>query len=393
MFDENIRKILEEGQEPVPAHVWNKVEADLDRLAHRRTVALWFRRASVGVAAAAAVAIGLFMNWRDNADIVSPVTTEGMIAVIEENGNTDNTDGTLPETPDMPALLAMAEKPTAEVPSETSFAEEARPAVSATEEINESAQEQKSVKADHKKASESEGNVNDQREYFPDIWPEDEPQRKKAGVSLVVSGITGTNSAQNKAKINPAKRPGVTPAPMKTGITETSTKSTYGIPVSFGAGARIALSPRWSIGAGLNYTFLTRKFYGTYTSVSADGSVANTQSEIKNIQHYIGIPVNAYYNIVNQDNIHFYAYAGGTAEKCVGDKYHVLSNDIRHKETVKRFQYSVNAGIGVEFMLSRYLGLYIDPSIRYYFDCRQPKSIRTDQPLMFGLEMGFRVQL
>ena len=54
---------------------------------------------------------------------------------------------------------------------------------------------------------------------------------------------------------------------------------------------------------------------------------------------------------------------------------------------------SVNLGIGVEFLLGDYLGLYIDPSLRYYFDNGQPKSIRTDQPLMLGFEMGLRVKL
>ena len=56
-------------------------------------------------------------------------------------------------------------------------------------------------------------------------------------------------------------------------------------------------------------------------------------------------------------------------------------------------QLSANAGFGVEFMLGDHLGLYIDPSLRYYFDNGQPKSIRTVQPLMLGFEMGFRARL
>ena len=37
--------------------------------------------------------------------------------------------------------------------------------------------------------------------------------------------------------------------------------------------------------------------------------------------------------------------------------------------------------------------MYIDPSLRYYFNCNQPKSIRTVQPLTLGFEMGLRVKL
>jgi hypothetical protein len=56
-------------------------------------------------------------------------------------------------------------------------------------------------------------------------------------------------------------------------------------------------------------------------------------------------------------------------------------------------QLSADLGMGVEFMLGRHLGIYLDPSIRYFFDNNQPKSIRTAQPLMFGFEMGLRAKL
>ena len=80
-------------------------------------------------------------------------------------------------------------------------------------------------------------------------------------------------------------------------------------------------------------------------------------------------------------------------EKCIADNYNVLSTSIRHTEKIKGLQLSANAGIGVEFMLGKYLGLYIDPSVRYYFDCDQPKNIRTVQPFMLGFELGLRARL
>lgn len=190
------------------------------------------------------------------------------------------------------------------------------------------------------------------------------------------------------------KRPAISAAPKKTGIKETSTNTTYGIPVSAGLGVRLDFTPRWSLGIGVNYTMLTRKFYGTYTQVGTDGSILkDVSSDIRNTQHYVGIPVNAYYNIVNQDRINFYTYAGGAVEKCIADKYQVLNTEIVHGEKAKGIQLSANIGLGVEFLLGKHLGLYIDPSVRYYFDCGQPKSIRTAQPLMLGFEMGLRARL
>ena len=62
-------------------------------------------------------------------------------------------------------------------------------------------------------------------------------------------------------------------------------------------------------------------------------------------------------------------------------------------EQVGGMQLSAAFGLGAEFALTQHLGLYIDPSLRYYFDCDQPKSIRTAQPLTFGMEAGLRFKL
>ena len=91
--------------------------------------------------------------------------------------------------------------------------------------------------------------------------------------------------------------------------------------------------------------------------------------------------------------MNLYAYAGGTVEKCIADKYEVLSTSIVHTEKPKGIQLSANLGIGVEFMIGEHLGLYLDPSLRYYFNNGQPKSIRTVQPLMLGFETGLRIRL
>ena len=61
-----------------------------------------------------------------------------------------------------------------------------------------------------------------------------------------------------------------------------------------------------------------------------------------------------------------------------------------HTEAVKNLQYSVGAGLGVEFALSQHLGLYLDPGIKYYFYNHQPKSVRTDKPLMVNFDVGLR---
>ena len=190
------------------------------------------------------------------------------------------------------------------------------------------------------------------------------------------------------------KRPTLPSSEVSTGITENSTGSTFGIPVSFGLGVRFDLTPRWSVSTGVRYSLLERKFYGTYTLVDEDGNIAKSESsDIRNSQHYFGIPVNVAFNIIRKDYLRFYAYAGGAVEKCLADKYNVLSSNTIHVENVKGAQLSVNVGAGVEFLAGKHLGIYLDPSLRYYFNNGQPTSIRTVRPLMLGFEAGLRFRL
>ena len=385
-FDQMMKSILDEGREEVPASVWEGVSAGLDKAEKHKTVVLWWRRAAVGAAVAAAVAVGVIFNHTPQQELVPQAGDSGMIAVA------DPADEIVAEETEIviPDMIAEAEpvvKPVRNAVIKTADeAIEVVTDVAPADEIPADVAPADKAPADEKK-------VETKKEYFPEDWGEETPERK-ADVSLVLSGLASTNDAQSQNRMGPMKAPSVNPAPKKTGITETSTKSTYGIPVSFGAGVKIDFNERWSLGVGANYTLLARKFYGKYTKVTEAGGIENSiSSDIRNTQHFVGIPVNAYYNIISKDRINLYAYAGGTVEKCVSDNYNVLGTSIYHKEKAEGVQFSADAGIGVEFMLGKHMGLYIDPSLRYYFDCGQPKSIRTVQPLMFGFEMGFRFRL
>ncbi len=381
-FDLMMRSILEEAREEVPAHVWEGVSAGLDKAAQRKTVVLWWRRAAVGVAAAAAVVAGVFIP-RGVSDGLVPAAGENMIAVITPAASFE-----AGETLEPAARIFLAQAVPAEAEEESMVAGTPADIQEAPAETVGAEPVQEAVPENIRTAEEQPA-----AEYFPEDWGEEKVSGKR-NVSLVLSGLAGTNNALSQNRISPMMRPTMTPAPKKTGIEETSVKSSYGIPLSFGAGVKIGLGRRWSIGTGLNYTFLTRQFYGKYTKVAPEGTIESiTSSDIINRQHYLGIPVNVFYDVISNDRISFYAYAGGAVEKCVLDSYNLMETSISHKDKVAGVQLSANAGIGVEFLLGKHLGLYIDPSVRYYFDCDQPKSIRTVQPLMVGFEMGLRARL
>ena len=53
-------------------------------------------------------------------------------------------------------------------------------------------------------------------------------------------------------------------------------------------------------------------------------------------------------------------------------------------------QFSAGAGLGVEFKLTRQIGIYFDPGVNYYFPANQPKSIRTEKPFLLNFDAGVR---
>ena len=145
-----------------------------------------------------------------------------------------------------------------------------------------------------------------------------------------------------------------------------------------------------SIGTGIDWTLLSRSFSGIYTDATK-----SVNSEINNEIHYVGVPLNIYFDILTDRNIKFYAWGGGSVEKGLVNKFRIQNgpNDIIFKQSVKGLQWSSAIGLGIEFSLTDRLGLYLDPSARYYFDCNQPNSVRTAKPFMLNFEAGLRFDL
>jgi len=213
MFDDNhmeesdllIRSILENGQEEVPAHVWDGVAGGLDRVARRRTVVLWLGRAVSASAVAAAVVAGIFFSGRSH-DNVPPASSGDMIAVVENPS----------EGQEAPVLLANVEKEQSVSKSEAmkhismkSASEDETEAVPASEtemdadragEVVETAPvAEETPSAEHPDMTGSAGFGEDIPETGNDIivddtdWEEENEKRTgKVRASLVVSGIAVT---------------------------------------------------------------------------------------------------------------------------------------------------------------------------------------------------------
>lgn len=430
-FDFQIRSVLGDATEEVPEKVWLGIERRLDGKgqAGKKTVVLPFwMKVACGVAAAAAIAAVMFLSGtfdgavsqrqydnladageEDRIGIVEPHTYKsGPDPVAETAGPAESKKSDPAEQAEKPAgpvdkvLIADAV-----IPSDTSVdiveenneeAEEIR----VTEDGNVPETKDKEAAAEtgtgETGTEETAGETNSDKARWERLLREEsERGRYRARASLTLSGnaVSNTNSSVSMDATPPSFRPG------KNELTEDkiseASESSYSVPVSFGVGVKVDFARRWAVSAGINYSLLGRNFAGTFFDVKDDGSYTETYfSDIRNRQDYIGIPVNVYFSILKSDIIDFYAYAGGAAEKCVSNRYLMNADgfDINHREKVRGMQFSANVGLGMEFIIADTFGIYIDPSLRYYFpDEDQPHSIRTSQPLMFGLELGFRVHL
>ncbi len=412
-FDKSFRSVMDDAQEEVPSRVWDAVSEKLDR--KPRTVIL--KRIFTYSAIAAALVVGalvsvpLLKNGNDTPSNIAQTskTANKPTESIQELTNNNENEVLAMTEPEksvnnrtaIPRRTAIKAQSPIEKNETLSEGHDNAPTEDNTVESTDQSEVQVQVQAQNPKSQESVNSKSSdkkgQESYddpFAKMEYEDRMAEQKVKVSFLVNGQLESNGDPNNNFSRGPLKVGNPSAPTKTTLTELS-ESTFGVPLSFGVGTRIKFDKHWSLGVGMDYSLLTRTFTGTYTKVR-DGVIVRTiTADVNNQQHFIGIPVNAFYDFVNSDMISVYAFGGGTIEKCFRnhDIIKAEPKNLTYNVSVKGVQLSAAAGFGVQFHIIEGLGLYVDPSLRYYFDCNQPKSIRTQQPLMFNFEAGLRIDL
>ncbi len=389
---------LEDAAVRAPRGAWKAVSARLDAAAPaaaaapKRSWLLWGAPAFAFAAAALAAVLYVgntektIINSGEELITVADAQPSGPVAMVEENVMPDadrasvvgTRAGYVPkeiQTPDQ--ITVLPEQIADQVGDDTNVTPDTNPGVmpdadrASSDNVN-SSEAEDGVEKSHQESTEQ------WVDPFAEIMAEEAAAAKKpAGkVALRAGGIVGGNDAHI------ASRPAFSSGLPSSGIQETS-NSIYGIPVSFGISARYHFAEKLAVSAGVNWSFLGRTFKGQYKT--EEGIFTH------NLQ-YIGLPVSLSYDVVDSKTLLFYCYAGGSAEKAISSKYYIydLSTSPLLSEDVPSLQYGLFGGIGVEFRVSDKLGLYADPGVKYYFPGNQPKSIRTDKPLMFSLEAGLR---
>ena len=146
-------------------------------------------------------------------------------------------------------------------------------------------------------------------------------------------------------------------------------KVKHRLPVTLGLSVQYQLSPNLALLTGINYTYLYSEFSASLHP--------NIHSEQK--LHYLGVPVGLSWLFWKTNGFSFYLSSSAMLQKCLNEK---------------PWQWSFNASAGAEYAITPLLGLYLEPSLGYYFhDGTSFEHYYKEHPLAPSIEFGLRLHI
>lgn len=245
-------------------------------------------------------------------------------------------------------------------------------------------------------------------EYLKETPSEKARARRSGGFSagIVAGGAVGGNTSGSKptAMVMGAN-------PLAAGVTKTDwidkdskasaivynqpevqEEYSHKIPVKVGLTARYNITGRLGVETGLTYSILSSS---VKTGNSETGKNWSTGSQTL---HYLGIPLNISFNILNSRYVNIYVTGGGMMEKSISgsiktDEYvdGKFDRTLTAKISPKGLQWSVNAAAGIQANILPQLGFFVEPGVSHHFkNGSRVRSIYTDKPTDFSLGFGLR---
>lgn len=179
----------------------------------------------------------------------------------------------------------------------------------------------------------------------------------------------------------------------------TATKSDYPIdftagamdhrlPISVGLNVRKYLTPRLGVETGLVYSYLR-------SQAQIEGAFGYQYTQKV---HYLGIPLSLTYSVLDRKRLDFYFIGGVMVEKAISatGQVDVFNGATRVSSTTNRLSAngvlgSVHVGTGFGYNFIDRMGLYVEPSVNYYFrNDNQPITYRTANRWNINIRMGLR---
>lgn len=173
---------------------------------------------------------------------------------------------------------------------------------------------------------------------------------------------------------------------------EVQEEYSHKIPVKVGLTARYNITGRLGVETGLTYSVLS-------SSVKTGNSeTGNNWSSGSQTLHYLGIPLNISFDILNSRYVNIYVTGGGMMEKSISgniktDEYvdGKFARTLTAKISPKGLQWSVNAAAGIQANILPQLGFFVEPGVSHHFkNGSRVRSIYTDKPTDFSLGFGLR---
>lgn len=245
-------------------------------------------------------------------------------------------------------------------------------------------------------------------EYLKETPSEKARARRSGGFSagIVAGGAVGGNTSGSKptAMVMGAN-------PLAAGVTKTDwidkdskasaivynqpevqEEYSHKIPVKVGLTARYNITGRLGVETGLTYSILSSS---VKIGNSETGKNWSTGSQTL---HYLGIPLNISFNILNSRYVNIYVTGGGMMEKSISgsiktDEYvdGKFARTLTTNISPKGLQWSVNAAAGVQANILPQLGFFVEPGVSHHFkNSSRVRSIYTDKPTDFSLGFGLR---
>lgn len=136
------------------------------------------------------------------------------------------------------------------------------------------------------------------------------------------------------------------------------------LPMRLGLSLHYQLNDALALQSGINYTYLY--------------SESITHIDNQHL-HYLGIPIGLSWQLWKTNGFSFYLSGSAMLEKCLNEK---------------PWQWSLSAAAGAEYSFTSHVGVYLQPSLSYYFnDGTSFEHYYKEHPLAPSIEFGLRLHV
>jgi len=151
------------------------------------------------------------------------------------------------------------------------------------------------------------------------------------------------------------------------------------LPVRVGLSVHYQLNDRLSLLSGISYSYLYSECIKLYKNYNQK-------------LHYLGIPIGMAWQLWNSGHFRLYLSGSAMLEKCINASFDSRSSD--RMDIEKPRQWSLNAAAGAEYSFTPQLGVYLEPSLGYYFDDGfNLDHYYKEHPLAPSINFGLRFNL